>query len=145
MADLTRGYEQSKASYDDLLKKKNDSAMATSMELLQQGERFRIVDPPSLPLKPSFPNRLKFCGMGLMVGCFLGAALVWGAEMIDDRVYSELELRKLLPVLVLSELPVIHDAADEQQQQRRTWIEWATTAVVVSAILAGSALSYLKG
>ena len=58
LADLTRGYDQSKASYDDLLKKKNDSAMATSMELLQQGERFRILDPPSLPLKPSFPNRL---------------------------------------------------------------------------------------
>jgi len=145
LADLTRGYDQSKASYDDLLKKKNDSAMATSMELLQQGERFRIIDPPSLPLKPSFPNRLKFCGLGLMVGLFLGGGLVWGAEMMDDRVYSELELRKLLPVLVLSELPVIHDPTDEQQQQRRTWIEWATTAVVVSAILAGSALSYLKG
>ena len=63
--------------------------MATSMELLQQGERFRIVDPPSLPLKPSFPNRLKFCGLGLMVGFFLGAGFVWGAEMMDDRVYSE--------------------------------------------------------
>ena len=51
LADLTRGYEQSKANYDDLLKKKNESKMATSMELLQQGERFRIVDPPSLPQK----------------------------------------------------------------------------------------------
>ena len=49
LADLTRGYEQSKANYDDLLKKKNESAMATSMELLQQGERFRMIDPPSLP------------------------------------------------------------------------------------------------
>ncbi len=29
--------------------------MATSMELLQQGERFRIIDPPSLPVKPEFP------------------------------------------------------------------------------------------
>src|ERR1017187_10962912 len=47
LADLTRGYDQSKANYDDLLKKKNESKMATSMELLQQGERFRIVDPPS--------------------------------------------------------------------------------------------------
>ena len=28
--------------------------MATSMELLQQGERFRIIDPPSLPLKAGF-------------------------------------------------------------------------------------------
>ena len=49
LSDLTRGYEQSKANYDELLKKKNESAMATSMELLQQGERFRIIDPPSLP------------------------------------------------------------------------------------------------
>ena len=49
LSDLTRGYEQSKANYDDLLKKKNESAMATSMELLQQGERFRVIDPPSLP------------------------------------------------------------------------------------------------
>ena len=32
LADLTRGYDQSKANYDDLLKKKDESAMATSME-----------------------------------------------------------------------------------------------------------------
>ena len=73
LTDLTRGYEQSKANYDDLLKKKNGSEMATSMELRQQGEHFRILDPPSLPLKPSFPNRLKLCGIGLVVGCCLGA------------------------------------------------------------------------
>src|SRR6202451_3101720 len=68
LADLTRGYEQSKTSYDDLLKKKNSSQMATSMELLQQGEHFQMIDPPSLPLKPDFPNRLKFCGIGLGIG-----------------------------------------------------------------------------
>ena len=65
LTDLTRGYEQSKANYDELLKKKNGSEMATSMELRQQGEHFRILDPPSLPVKPSFPNRLKLCGIGL--------------------------------------------------------------------------------
>src|ERR1700752_1022608 len=42
LADLTRGYEQSKANYDDLLKKKNESAMATSMEIAQRGERFTV-------------------------------------------------------------------------------------------------------
>lgn len=144
LADLTRGYDQSKASYDDLLKKKNDSAMATSMELLQQGERFRIIDPPSLPLKPSFPNRFKFCGMGLLVGLALGAVCVWVAELMDDRVYGEMELRKLLPVSILSELPVISGAADEQDRQHIDRIGWATTAGVLAVILAGSALSYWK-
>jgi succinoglycan biosynthesis transport protein ExoP len=145
LADLTRGYEQSKSSYDDLLKKKNDSAMATSMELLQQGERFRILDPPSLPLKPSFPNRLKFCAMGLAVGIMLGLAGVAAAEMMDDRVYDEKELRKLLPASVLSELPVVQDANDERQASRASRLSWAATAVVALAIVAGSAVSYLKG
>ncbi len=145
LADLTRGYEQTKASYDGLLKKKNDSAMATSMELLQQGEHFRIIDSPSLPLKPSFPDRLKFCGIGLLVGLALGAGVVWAAEIMDDRVYSELALRKLLPVSVLSELPVIGAPKDKRYERRKQFIGWATTAVVVAAILAGSAVSYLKG
>ena len=145
LADLTRGYNQSKESYDDLLKKKNDSAMATSMELLQQGQRFRIIDPPSLPLKPSFPNRLKFCGIGLLVGLGLGAGCVLGAEAMDDRVYSELELRKLLPVSVISELPVISDPKDAVAERKRMWFGWATATVIFAVILAGSAVSYLRG
>ena len=145
LADLTRGYDQSKASYDNLLKKKNDSAMATSMERLQQGERFRIIDPPSLPLKPTFPNRLKFCGIGLLVGLALGAGTIVVAEMMDDRVYSDLELRRLLPVPVLSELPVICDPADQAREKRQEWVSWAATAAVVATILAGTAASYFKG
>jgi succinoglycan biosynthesis transport protein ExoP len=145
LTDLTRGYDQSRASYDDLLKKKNDSAMATSMELLQQGERFRIIDPPSLPLKPSFPDRLKFCGIGLVVGLALGSGVVATVEVMDDRVYSELELRKLLPVTVLSELPIIAEPDTGAVQRKKTWFGWAAATVVLAAVLAESAVSYLRG
>ena len=145
LADLTRGYDQSKANYDELLKKKNESAMATSMELLQQGERFRIIDAPSLPLKPEFPNRLKFCGIGLAVGLLLGVVVVGAFEMMDDRLYSERELRELLPVPVISEIPVIVNPSDEQMDKRKIWLGWATAAVVVTTILAGSAFSYFRG
>ena len=145
LADLTRGYDQSKATYDDLLKKKNESAMATSMELLQQGERFRVLDPPSLPTKPSFPNRLKFCGIGLAVGLALGIFVAGAFEMIDDRLYSEKEIKKLLPVPVTCEIPIIQTAAEEKAQHRATWRIWAATAVVIAIMLAGSAMSYLRG
>ena len=145
LADLTRGYDQSKATYDDLLKKKNESAMATSMELLQQGEHFRMIDPPSLPIKPSFPNRLKFCGIGFIVGLLLGVGVAGGGEMMDDRVYSEQELKSLLPVSVISEIPAITTPTDERGEQKRLWLGWATAAVVVVTILAGSAISYLRG
>jgi polysaccharide biosynthesis transport protein len=145
LADLTRGYDQSKANYDGLLKKKNESAMATSMELLQQGERFRILDPPSLPLKPDFPNRLKLCGMGLGIGLALGVVVAGAFEMADDRVYSEAEIKELLPVPVISEIPVIVTAADEQSSRKKIWLGWAVAGFVVASILAGSAFSYLRG
>ena len=145
LSDLTRGYEQSKANYDELLKKKNESAMATSMELLQQGERFRIIDPPSLPVKPDFPNRLKFCGIGLGIGLALGVMIAGAFEMMDDRVYDEKELQKLLPVSVISEIPTVPAAADERRERWRLRIGWATAAVVSVTILLGSAISYLHG
>jgi len=145
LADLTRGYEQSKANYDDLLKKKNESAMATSMELLQQGERFHVIDAPSLPLKPDFPNRMKFCAIGLSIGLALGVVVAGAFEFIDERIYDEKELQKLLPVPVISEIPALVEPADLRMESRRLWLGWVTAAFVSATILLGSALSYLRG
>ncbi len=145
LADLTRGYEQSKANYDDLLKKKNESAMATSMELLQQGERFHVIDAPSLPIKPDFPNRLKFCAIGLGFGLMLGVVVAGAFEMLDERIYDEKQLKKLLPVPVISEIPALVEPADLRTESRRLWLGWVTAAFVSATILLGSALSYLRG
>ena len=59
MAGLTRDYEQSKKNYEQLLAKRDQSGMATDLEKQQQGEQFRVLDPPNLPQKPFSPNRLK--------------------------------------------------------------------------------------
>ena len=145
LADLTRGYDQSKANYDDLLKKKNESQMATSMELLQQGERFRVVDAPSFPEKPVFPNRLKFCGIGLGVGIAFGLFVAGALEMFDRRAYDEQELKSLIPVAILAEIPEVASPADEKRARQKAWLGWAIAGVVFCAILAGSAFSYLRG
>jgi polysaccharide chain length determinant protein (PEP-CTERM system associated) len=145
LTDLTRGYEQSKANYDDLLKKKNSSEMATSMELRQQGEHFRVLDPPSLPMRPDFPNRLKLCGIGLGAGIALGAVFAGGAEFLDDRLHTEGDVKKLLPVEVISELPAFTTPAEEITQRKQLWLSWAMTGLVFVTILGGVALSYFHG
>lgn len=145
LAELTRGYEQSKANYDDLFKKKNASAMATSMEQLQQGERFTMLDPPSLPVKPDFPNRLKFCGLGVMAGAALGLLVVFLFEFLDDRMHSEKEIKALLEFNVLAEIPEVKSTADEKSEKRRLVLGWALTAVVCICIGLGSAFSFLRG
>ena len=142
LADLTRGYDQSKAYYDDLLKKENESKMATSMEQMQKGERFRVVDPPSLPVKPAFPDRLKFCGFGLGFGLALGVLVAVVCEFMDDRLHSEKQLKALLPMKIVAEIPEILTTADEEISKRRMLLGWAMTALVFAVVLGGSAYSY---
>lgn len=120
LADLTRGYEQSQANYNDLLKKKNDSKMATSMEQMQQGERFTMLDPPSLPLQPSSPNRLKMSAIALVAGFGLGILVVALLEFLDDRVHSDAEIKKLLSVAVISEIPEMLNSSDEKRSKRKS-------------------------
>jgi succinoglycan biosynthesis transport protein ExoP len=144
-AELSLGYDQSKANYDDLLRKKNQSAMATSLEHRQQGEHFRIIDPPSLPVKPSFPNHLKLCAIGLVVGLALAGGVAGGAELLDDRLHSRKALKGLLPVAVFAEVPLIVNLEEEEAERKSITLAWATTGLVFTAILGGFALSYLQG
>jgi succinoglycan biosynthesis transport protein ExoP len=145
LLDLTRNYDQSRANYDALLKKRNDSELATSLERRQQGEHFRILDPPSLPVKPYSPDRVLLSAIGLFVGLVLGAAVSAAAERVDDRLYGDKELKDLVPVEVISEIPDVATAGEIKKQQRMAWLGWAAIGLVFAVILAGSAISYLHG
>ncbi len=144
LANLNRGYTQSKTNYDDLLKKKTDSQMATSMEQAQQGERFTMLDPPSLPTKPDFPNRLKFSGMGLGIGLALGVLVAGCFEFFDDRLHGEKEITALLSMAVISEIPEVVNPSDQDRKKKRQVLGWAATAVVLTTILAGTVLSFIR-
>ena len=143
LADLTRGYEQSQANYNDLVKKVSDSQMATSMEQMQQGERFSMIDPPSLPLKPDSPNRLKMCGIGAGAGAALGILLVLLLELRDDRLYSDKEIVNLIPTGEICEIPEILDASDKRRRKIRAVLGWTAAVLVICVILSGAAFSYL--
>lgn len=145
LAELTRNYDQSRANYDTLLKKRNDSELASSLERRQQGEHFRILDPPSLPVKPYSPGRLKLSAIGLVVGLLLGAAVSVVAERTDDRLYSERELKELLPVDIISEIPNITTAEEEKKQWKFALLGWAATGLEFVLITAGFVISYVRG
>ena len=59
MEDLMRDYQSSQKDYADLLAKKQQSALATSLQRQQQGEQFRIIDPPSSAGQAFVPGPLQ--------------------------------------------------------------------------------------
>jgi len=98
---LTRDYQTALNFYNELLKKRDEAQMATELERRQQGENFRVLDPPSFPERPSFPSRRLFTLAGLAAGLGLGAGLAYVAESRDKS------LRKLQDVEVYLGLPTL--------------------------------------
>jgi len=80
----------------------------------------------------------------LGVGVVLGLLTVLGFEFFDDRMYSEKDIKGLLPVMVLGEIPEVLSDSDERNAKRKIVMGWAATAAVVLMILAGSAFSFLR-
>lgn len=145
LAAITRDYQQSRAYYESLLAKKQQSEMATNLEKRQQGEQFRVLDPPSLPLKPYSPNRFKLSLIGLGIGVSLAVGVVVLLEVADARIYREEDLRDLTSAPVLAGIPSLPTPAEERNQSRRRWLEAAAASLLLACIPALTLFAYLKG
>jgi protein tyrosine kinase modulator len=105
--EITRDHETAVQFYNELLAKKDQSEMATDLERRQQGEQFRVMDPPDLPERPSFPNRPLFAGFGLGFGLVLGVGLALLLEARDESLRTEKDIEHFLHLPTLASVPVV--------------------------------------
>jgi polysaccharide chain length determinant protein (PEP-CTERM system associated) len=111
LKELTRNYQSALDFYNDLLKKQQNSAMATDLAHQQEGEQFRVLDPPSLPTKPSFPKISYFAAGGLGGGMVLSLAILYLFMATDNTLHTEKEVEMYLKLPVLAGLPVMKSLA----------------------------------
>jgi polysaccharide chain length determinant protein (PEP-CTERM system associated) len=145
LSDIMRNYDESKRNYDDLLGKAMQSNLATNLTRQQQGDQFRIIDPPSLPEKASFPDRFKFSLAALAAGLFLAALFGGGTEIIDDRIRSEQDLIGAAPLPVLAEIPPLPTDQERAAQRWKPWIVVAAAILVAIIIPSGILYAYYWG
>ncbi len=115
--ELTRGYQTALDSYNQLQKKRDDSAMATNLERKQEGEQFRVLDPANLPTSPSFPNRPLFALGGLGGGLALGLGLAFFLELKDTSLKTERDVEFALQLPVLAMVPEIEPMSGKERKR----------------------------
>jgi polysaccharide biosynthesis transport protein len=145
LTNISRGYEESKTNYNSLQQKQMQSQLATSLEHQQQGEQFQIIDPPSLPDKPSSPNHLWFSLGGLIVGMSVGLGLTTILELTDIRVRQEKDLDGIVPIRVLVGIPHLSTRSEDHIRLQRKWTELGVAMTLVMMILLGNLYSFYKG
>jgi polysaccharide chain length determinant protein (PEP-CTERM system associated) len=115
---LTRGYQTALDSYNDLLKKRDASAMSGDLNREQQGEQFSVLDPANLPESPSFPKRPLFALGGLGGGLALGIGLAVLMGMQDKSLRNERDVEFALRLPVLAIVPAIEPFSGKNPRKR---------------------------
>ncbi len=118
--ELIRGYQTALDSFNELQKKRDESAMAADLERKQQGEQFRVLDPANLPGKPSFPNRPLFAAGGFGGGLALGLGIAFLLEMRDSSLKTERDVEFTLRLPVLAMIPEIEPVSAQQPLEKET-------------------------
>jgi uncharacterized protein involved in exopolysaccharide biosynthesis len=108
--ELTRNYQSAVDFYNDLLKRHDQAKIGRDLNRQQEGEQFRVLDPPSLPMTPSFPKKTLFAGTGFGGGLALGLAILYLLAFLDSSIHTERDVELCMKLPVLAMVPTVSPA-----------------------------------
>ena len=119
---LTRDRDTSGQKYQDIRSRLLEAKVSEGLEVQRKGERFSLIDPPSLPEKPDKPNRLAIVLLGLIlaVGGGIGTGAV--AESLDHSIRTPEQLAQLTQLFPLAMIPFMPNEQDLSRAVRRRHI-----------------------
>ena len=117
MAQLNRDYSVHKSNYDQLVARRESANIAAEMSTQSGIADFRIIDPPTLPNKPSAPNRLLLLPLIALAGLAAGFALTFLISQLRPAFSDARQLREVAGLPVLGTVSMLSTA--ERRRRRR--------------------------
>ena len=146
LATIVRDHGQAQKQFNDLLAKSQQSELATSLENQQQGERFRLIDPASLPQRPYFPDRMKMALAGLAVGLALGVVIAGLMEFIDLHVFTESQVKDIIGAsIMVVGIPPLFTPSEALRNRRSSWLQGAVGCILVLVVCGITAFTIIRG
>ncbi len=141
-AEVIRDREVAKLKYDELNRKRSQSAIAEDLEKRQQGESLEVLDPASLPQTPTEPKRPMLIAIGTGVGLILGLCFAGAREAKDASLKNLKDVRAYTQLTILGSVPLLENDLVVRRRKRLAWLAWSTACLVGIIIMTGSVFFY---
>jgi polysaccharide biosynthesis transport protein len=145
LTQLLRDYDNYSKDYEELQKNTMQSQAVNSLQENQEGKHFQLVEPPTLPIKPSSPKRLQICLAGLAGGVIIGLILAFFVDNRDGAFYNEKTLAQNFKVPVVLSAPLVLTAAERRSRVWKIAFQWALACVMGLIMLSAEFYIYRKG
>jgi polysaccharide biosynthesis transport protein len=136
LSAIMRDADVSKANYTDLLRQQQQSQLTTKVEERQEGQHFRLAEAPTMPKRPSSPNRAKISLSGIGIGLLLGLAVALFLEFRDRSFHTEKGLSSRFALPLVLGLPLLLTPAEKNAQRWKSAAEWFTGSAVLLSLCA---------
>ena len=129
--------DNTRAKYEDLLRKVMEANVAMGLEKEQKGERFTLIDPARLPEKPFKPNRMAIALIGLVLGIGAGVGFASLREFSDSAIHNAIDISKISSFPVLVSVPEIMTPKDKKRRtvKRLAWVAVAGIVIVAGILI----------
>lgn len=117
---LQRDYESARLKYREIKAKQREAGLAESLEQERKGERFSLVEPATLPLKPVSPNRPAIVLLGFILAGAAGLGLALVLEAVDPGVRGERAVEQVIGQPLMAVIPYLETDADKALNKQRT-------------------------
>ena len=141
-AEVIRDREVAKLKYEELNRKRSQSAIAEDLEKRQQGESLEVLDPASLPQTPTEPKRPMLIAIGTGVGLILGLCFAGAREAKDASLKNLKDVRAYTQLTILGSVPLLENDLVVRRRKRLAWLAWSTACLVGIIIMTGSVFFY---
>ena len=130
---VNRDYEVLKKNYNELVSRREQARLSEDVESGTEQVKFRVVEPPHAPSKPSFPNRPLFDSGVFVAALAIGNGLGLLIALLNPVFYRPNELREY------TELPILgavsrKENANERRRKRIGYLLFLAGNIMLIAL-----------
>lgn len=135
LAKLNRDYEVTKARYEALLERFESAQLTKSAEQNSEEVKFRVIDPPTVPLEPIGPNRVLFLVMALFIGLAGGGMFAYAMNQVNPVFSGSANVTNISGAKLLGTISVILTSGQKFAQRLQLGAFMLGLGLLVSAFV----------
>lgn len=141
---LNRDYSTIKTNFDALLLRREKARMSESVEQNTDSVKFKIVDPPQVPSKPSSPKRVLLSVVVLIGGIVVSIGIAVFLSLLRPAFTTTIKLREVTGLPVLGSVSM-NWIPEVRQRKWREFVAFVAAFAMLLVVFLGVIALEVKG
>jgi polysaccharide chain length determinant protein (PEP-CTERM system associated) len=144
LAQLNRDYQVNRDNYQKLVERRESARLSGDLSTATDMLSFRVIDPPTVPLQPSGPNRLRLFSLVFAFALVAGLATAFLMSQVRPTFLTQGNLRDVTGLPVLGAIGMNWTAEQTVKRKRRLVALGFSVLILFGAYGAGMAAILIR-